>query len=149
MTIYFYKADEAYGCFSNFSSHSITCDGKLWLTVEHYYQAHKFYDSPDQWLMTKIYDVKTPEEAAAIGRNSQYRVRLDWEQVKQGIMEKAVTIKFNTYGQLQEILLATGEEIIMENSPTDYYWGCGKDGTGRNELGKILMKIRSKLRQGN
>jgi len=37
----------------------------------------------------------------------------------------------------------------MENSPTDYYWGCGKDGTGRNELGKILMKIRSKLRQGN
>ena len=37
--------------------------------------------------------------------------------------------------------------MIIEDSPTDYYWGCGKDKTGRNELGKILMKVRNKIRK--
>jgi N-glycosidase YbiA len=145
MTIYFYKVDQPYGCFSNFSPHPINCDGKIWLTVEHYYQAHKFYNSCDQWLMEKIYQVPTPQEAAAIGRNPDHKIRDDWEEVKSIIMEKGVLIKFQTHLDLKNILLATKEEFIIENSPKDYYWGCGKDGTGRNELGRILMKIRAKL----
>lgn len=146
MTIYFYKVDQPYGCFSNFSPHPINCAGKLWLTVEHYYQAHKFLHSRDQWLMDQIHEVKTPEEAAAIGRNIKYEMRPDWEEAKQDVMWKGVLTKFQTYHDIREILLATGSEMIVENSPRDYYWGCGKDGTGRNELGKILMKIRQKFR---
>ncbi len=146
MVIYFYKVNDSYGDFSNFSPHPIYCEEKCWLTVEHYYQANKFKNSPNQWLIDKIHSVQTPAEAAAIGRNLDYKIRSDWEEVKQNIMEKAVLIKFQTHFDLQKILLETGEEIIIENSPRDYYWGCGKDGTGRNELGKILMKVRAKLR---
>ena len=32
--------------------------------------------------------------------------------------------------------------ILVENSKIDSYWGIGKKGTGKNKLGKLLMKIR-------
>ena len=47
------------------------------------------------------------------------------------------------------MLLATGEEELIENAPGDYYWGCGRTGTGLNMLGKILMEVRNALRGEN
>lgn len=45
-------------------------------------------------------------------------------------------------------LLGTGDKEIVENAPFDYYWGCGKSGTGQNQLGKTLMQVRDQLRNG-
>ena len=61
-------------------------------------------------------------------------------------MEQGVLRKFQTHSEIKNILLGTGEELIVENSPIDYYWGCGKNGTGKNKLGLILMVVREKLR---
>lgn len=36
---------------------------------------------------------------------------------------------------------------VRENAPKDYYWGSGKDGSGKNRLGQILMEVRAILRQ--
>ena len=44
-------------------------------------------------------------------------------------------------------MLSTGEKVIVENAPGDYYWGCGKDGSGLNRLGQILEQVRKELRQ--
>ncbi len=46
------------------------------------------------------------------------------------------------------MLLATGDEDIIESAPTDTYWGVGRDGTGLNKLGKIIARIREELRAG-
>lgn len=54
--------------------------------------------------------------------------------------------KFQTYGDIRATLLETGEAHLVENSPIDYYWGCGKDGSGQNKLGQILMAVREILR---
>jgi N-glycosidase YbiA len=147
MTIYFYKAEGPYGCFSNFSPHSICINGQDWQTVEHYYQAQKFVGSVDERLIATIRSVPTPQAAAAIGRHPSHCLRSDWEQVKIAIMHEAVKIKFITHADIQTILLATGERPIVEDSPTDYYWGCGCDKTGQNHLGKILMSVRSEIYQ--
>jgi ribA/ribD-fused uncharacterized protein len=147
MTIYFYKVDDPYGCFSNFSPHPIQCLGLDWLTVEHYYQAQKFVNTQDQEIIELIRQAKTPKAAAALGRDPRRQIRLDWENVKQQVMREGVFIKFLTYPEIQEILLNTGEELIVEKSTTDYYWGCGQDGTGLNQLGKILMEVRETIRQ--
>ncbi len=148
MTILFYKACEPYGCFSNFSLHSIQLGGEVWQTSEHYYQAQKFMGTRDQTLCQCIRNAPSPEIAAAIGRDPRHLVRPDWEAVKVSIMHKAVLTKFMTYGDLTEILLSTGEQMIIENSPTDTFWGCGLDGHGQNHLGKILMRIRQERREG-
>ncbi|MBE9128968.1 MULTISPECIES: NADAR family protein [unclassified Coleofasciculus] len=143
MTIYFYGTREKpYGCFSNFSSHGFELDGVWWHTSEHYFQAQKFAGTPH---LEQIRQVKTPKDAASMGRDRSRPLRPDWEQVKDDIMRKAVLCKFETHADIREILLSTGDERIVENSPIDYYWGCGADGSGQNRLGQILMEIRERL----
>jgi N-glycosidase YbiA len=145
MTIYFYKVHDPYGCFSNFSPHGIHLDGKDWKTVEHYYQAQKFEGTADEWLVAEIWNAVTPEEAARLGRESCRICRADWSTLKTIVMREAVLTKFLVHLDLQEILLGTGNEKIVEDSPTDYFWGCGLDKTGQNYLGQILMSVRDEI----
>ena len=147
MTIYFYKVNEPYGCFSNFSPHEIHLQGTNWSTVEHYYQAQKFVGTIDAALVQMIYTAQTPEEAAALGRDRTRLVRPDWEQVKTEVMREAILKKFLTHRDIQAILISTENELIVENSPCDYFWGCGEDKTGDNHLGKILISVRQEIRQ--
>lgn len=53
--------------------------------------------------------------------------------------EKIRRKKFETHLEIRDLLLGTGEEELIESAPNDYYWGCGKHGTGQNKLGHILM----------
>lgn len=145
MTVYFYSAREVpYGCFSNFSPHGIQLDGAWWPTVEHYFQAQKFAGTP---FVEKIRLAYSPKHAANMGRDRKLPLRRDWEQVKDSIMLKAVQRKFETHKEQCELLIATGAEELVENAPSDYYWGCGADGTGTNKLGKTLMQVRDILKQ--
>jgi N-glycosidase YbiA len=145
MTIYFYSdREEPYGCFSNFSRHGFVMDKLWWNTSEHYFQAQKFIGTP---YLQQIQSVNTPKTAANLGRNRSFPLRRDWEQVKDNIMLRAVLCKFQIHLDIREILLGTGDESIVENAPSDYYWGCGKDGSGKNKLGLTLMQVRELLRQ--
>jgi hypothetical protein len=143
MTIYFYGTRTQYGCFSNFSRHGFELDGVWWSTSEYYFQAQKFAGTPHA---DQIREVKTPKEAARMGRDRSRPLRSDWERVKDDIMRKAVLRKFETHADIREVLLSTGDAPIVENAPGDYYWGCGADGSGKNMLGQILMEVREILR---
>jgi len=146
MTIYFYSVREVpYGCFSNFSTHGVELDDHWWPTSEHYFQAQKFVSTDPDWA-TKIRTAKSPKEAAKMGRDRRHPLCQDWEQVKDKIMHRAVLKKFQTHEDIQAILLATDNKPIVENAPGDYYWGCGKDGSGKNRLGEILIAVRETLR---
>ncbi len=50
-------------------------------------------------------------------------------------MRRAVLRKFEEHADIRAVLLATGDAVIVENAPSDYYWGCGADGSGQNKLG--------------
>lgn len=147
MAIYFYKVKDAFGCFSNFSPHAIYINGQHWQTVEHYYQAQKFVNTKDQDAIQLIWAANTPEYAAALGRDRTRQIRPDWELVNLSIMREAVLTKFLTHLDIQKILLSTGDQIIIEDSPTDYYWGCGLEKNGQNHLGKILVSVREEIRK--
>ena len=95
---------------------------------------------------TLIRKAETPRQAKNLGRDRSIPLRSDWEQVKDEVMRLPVRAKFETHREARETLLATGEEEIIEDSPTDYYWDCGADGTGKNMLGRILMEVRAELR---
>ena len=145
MPILFYSSRGEYGPFSNFSKHGVEMDGKWYRTTEHYFQSQKF-DNPEYRERIRI--AHTPKDAARLGRSRKVRLRPDWEKVKDGIMFDAVLKKFETHDEIRDLLLSTGDENIIENAPGDYYWGCGKDGTGKNKLGLILMEVRERLRAG-
>ena len=44
------------------------------------------------------------------------------------------------------LLLETEARELIENAPSDYYWGCGQTGTGKNRLGHLLMELRAALK---
>lgn len=41
---------------------------------------------------------------------------------------------------------ASGDIVLMEHTSRDSYWADGGDGSGVNMLGKILMRVRSRLK---
>jgi len=144
MTISFYGSREKpYGCFSNFSSHGFELDGAWWPTNEHYFQAQKFVGVA---YADQIRQARSPTEAARMGRRRLHSLRSDWEDVKDQVMLEGVLRKFETHADIRLVLLSTGDELLVENAPKDYYWGCGADESGQNKLGKILMTVRTLLR---
>ncbi len=144
MTIKFYSTQNEFGEFSNFSAHGIEMNGQWYKTTEHYFQSQKFDDAA---YREEIRIARTPKDAANLGRSRNVKLRADWEDVKIDIMRDAVRKKFNTHKTLKELLLSTGDEYLIEAAPGDYFWGCGKDGSGQNWLGVILMEIRTELQQ--
>jgi len=141
--IHFYGVSAEYGCFSNFSPHPIRLGGKTWPTSEHYFQGRKFVGTPDE---EEVRLAKSPMIAARMGRSRKRPLRKDWESVKDTIMFEAVLAKFTQHEGPREILLATGDATIVERTENDSYWGDGGDGSGKNRLGQILMRVREELR---
>lgn len=70
-----------------------------------------------------------------------------WPDIKLVVMEEVLRIKF-AIPELKDLLLSTGDLPIFEgNTWGDYFWGCHFETLeGENNLGKLLMKIRSDLR---
>lgn len=142
MAIYFYKINDEYGCFSNFAHYGFELDGKSWMTSEHYFQAQKFAGTEYEEIIRLL---DNPMKAAEMGRNRDLPLREDWEQVKDDIMRKAVRAKFIQNKEIRDVLMSTGKETIIEKTTDDYYWGCGKAGSGKNMLGIILMEVREEF----
>lgn len=141
MTIKFYKSIPPYGYMNNFCKAKMTVYGRIWETVEHAYQAQKTLIPGE---INKIWAASSPREARNMGQLVQ--MRPDWDLIKDHVMKECVLAKFKQHPELAEQLLSTEDEELVEDSPIDWYWGCGKDGTGKNMLGKTLMQVRKELR---
>lgn len=138
----FYEPDDPHGYLSNFSSYSVDIDGRHWPTTEHYYQAQKFINT-DAYEQVAV--AATPAECFALSRDLAAYVRPDWADVKDLVMERAISAKFAQHPRLAFWLVATGDSVIKEHSHKDNYWGDGGDGSGQNKLGRILMHERRAL----
>lgn len=141
--IKFYSVSEKYGEFSNFALFSIKLKGKVWKTTEHYFQAQKFDKKEYQ---EKIRKAATPMKAAQLGRSRKERILKNWDNRKDNVMYDALKAKFSQYEELKKILIETGDKTLIEHTENDSYWGDGGDGTGKNRLGKLLMKLRDELK---
>ncbi len=140
----FYSVSDEFGEFSNFAAFPIELDGKIWPTSEHYFQAQKF---DDEAYREKIRSMPSPMIAARLGRSRKQKLRRDWESVKVEVMRQAVIAKFSQHEELKTLLLSTGDAKLVERTANDDYWGDGGDGSGKNMLGRILMQIRSNLKE--
>lgn len=120
-------------------------DNMQWPTTEHYFQAQKFVGTPYEEAIRRL---SFPREAFDFSRKPEvsYWRRSDWEQVKDDIMHKALLAKFTQHEWLQRLLLDTEDRELVEHTRNDSYWGDGGDGSGKNHLGKLLMKVRQTLR---
>jgi len=92
----------------------------------------------------------TPGEAKRAGRT--ILLREDWNEVRLIIMLQLLRQKFRQ-PKLGKMLLDTGSDYIVEgNQWHDSFWGvCScqkcKDIQGQNNLGRLLMQVRSEIAQ--
>ncbi len=121
-------------------------DGKFYIfpTVEHYYQAMKFYASDERFHT--IMNLKNPDEARLITKTPEYKInrRVDFDKNKFNIMEKGMRAKFMQNLEAAEMLKATKKDVLIKSCVVCYKCGFG-EGSTQNRMGKILMKIRAEL----
>jgi len=138
--IRFVSDREHYGFMSNFYSVEFTYRGRQYKTAEHAFQEAKTNDA--SWRR-RIREAATPKEAKRLGR--QCPMDAQWDHHKISVMRDIVLAKFQSNPKLAAKLVATEKRLLEEDAPWDSFWGTGRDGTGRNELGRVLMVVRREL----
>ena len=140
----FYHSDQPWGELSNFSEHAVFLRGKVWPTVEHFYQAQKFAGSEHE---ESIRCCRTPTLAKSRAGKFADSRRRDWASLKEEVMLEGLRAKFGQHPDLRGRLLATRKRLLVEHTGQDGYWGDAGDGTGLNRLGHLLMQVRAELQR--
>ncbi|KAJ7081843.1 hypothetical protein B0H15DRAFT_447995 [Mycena belliarum] len=143
--LFYHKTDPHYG-FTNFSPHAVVYDNKRYPTSEHLFQSFKFQPHRPQLAEHIRTCSERPSVAFSEARRFQPEVRSDWKDVNIQMMDLALWHKFTQHASLRKELLATDDAELIEDSDKDSFWGVGADRRGRNELGKALERLRTKLR---
>lgn len=127
---------------SNFYPRGLWLNKKWYRTREHAYQAKKFADPQLHELIRLTPNARTAKYQA---RQHQAEVRANWHDLSLDVMEDVVYQFFKQWPDVSMKLIDTGDEHLEEkNYWYDTFWGTC-NGVGENHLGKILMKVRTRL----
>lgn len=146
--ILFNHKTKGYQYLSNFYPSKITIDGKVYFHVEGYYQSCKhvgIHDNLAESIRKQNNPLACKNLACSVplskSRSEEWHSTIKLEVMKRGILEK-----FKSDTVLREKLLATNDLELVEHAPWDNYWGDGPSGDGVNMLGKILVEVRTIIR---
>lgn len=121
-------------------------DGKFYdfPTVEHYYQAMKFYAADPRFEV--ITNLKNPDDARLLTKTPEYKVnrRKDFNKIKFAVMKQALRAKFAQNPDAAELLKQTKDATLIKSCAVCYQCGFG-EGCGENRFGKFLMQIRDEI----
>lgn len=129
------------GCWrflSNFYTTPVHYEGIDYISSEHAYQAAKTLDVTKRQAIAKLRTAGAAKRAGVVERDN-------WDEIKYTIMHEIVSIKFANPAMKNLLLSTEDDELIEENDHGDTYWGTCR-AVGHNNLGKILMAVRSRLK---
>lgn len=147
----FRKTNEEFGGLSNMAGgYPIVLGRIIAKTSEALYQAARFPHRPE--LQQLILEQKSPMTAKMKSKPYRHDSRSDWEHVRTKVMRWTLRAKLYQSAAFRDLLLATGERPIVEDSRKDRFWGAVPTGfnelVGENILGRLLMELREELRAG-
>lgn len=128
---------------SNYHICEIIFEDREYTSTESAYQSAKFPDS-----MRKQFQHISPVEAKKLGNALKLNrdQRDAWDMKRLDVMEEVCKYKFHNNHEVRKKLLETGDRYLEEtNYWGDVWWGVYQS-KGYNHLGKLLMKIRSGLK---
>lgn len=145
------------GVLSNFEKCYIKYKGHLFATTEQAFMWEKAVFFNDQESANKIIKEENPAKAKKLGREVKNFDDSKWSKVCYEIMYKINYEKYFQNTRLKNILLNTGDKVLVEANPRDRRWAIGlpaeddrvldeSQWQGENLLGKVLMQVRDELK---
>ena len=132
-------------------------DHQRYVTAEQFMMAGKARAFGDDEALARILAQPDPAACKALGRAVRRFDAATWATVRFDLVTRGNVAKFGQDPALRGHLLATGDAILVEASPTDRIWGIGLGRNdpraadpatwrGRNLLGFALVRARGILR---
>jgi ribA/ribD-fused uncharacterized protein len=99
---------------------------------------------------------KSPKEQKALGKSIRGFSHEEWDKIKSDVVTAGNIAKFGQNKHLKNIILGTGDRLLVEAASKDRVWGIGytekhamrfRKHWGENQLGLALMKAREHLRK--
>ena len=118
---------------------SIIFEQEIYPSIEHAYQAAKTFDV---YARDLIKNAKSVGAARRLGRNVP--LQLNWDNNRVAVMKGFLDQKFSGSDELRVKLLNTGDAELVAGG--DSFWG-NTGYHGKNQLGKLLMELRSSLNE--
>lgn len=142
---------------SQFHPCDFELDGVRYRWAEQWMMASKARLFGDAEALDLIMRAARPRECQAVGRTVQGFDLAEWVHYAFEIVVAGNVAKFGQSDALREYLLGTGDDILVEASPSDKLWGIGRSvldplahdplqWRGLNQLGFALTKARALLR---
>lgn len=133
-------------------------DGHTYNCCEQYMMYKKAILFDDIDTAQKILSELKPAKQQKLGRSIKSFNSQLWDKHKFGIVWYGNFLKYSQHMDLRDRLLQTDNKILAEASPYDLVWGVGfradddqilnpDNWTGQNLLGKVLMSIRSAIKE--
>lgn len=153
--ILFFRPYNKYGEFSNWYKSDFVSEGITFHSTEQYLMYKKAMLFNDTEVAQEVLASTNEGQIKKLGRKVRNYNDSVWSQERFNIMVDGLIGKFSQNNTLKELLLNTGNSIIVECSPYDRIWGVGisvddaeqgKEFRGDNLLGKALMQARDYIR---
>lgn len=148
------KVKDPYGWLGNMSPYPVEWEGVTYRTTEALFQCMRFEEGHKAWDM--IREQKSPMAAKMVAkglRGETSIVPLGSEDVRN--MLRCLKLKIQTYPDLRQALIETGERTIIEDCTkrprgSGLFWGAAlteHGWAGINMLGFLWQKIRDKVKE--
>ena len=143
--VFFYEQE--FYVLSNFSAFRLRWKNLDFDTSEAAYHWEKFSDNTyyHEKIRKELLSCRSAHETYYVARVYMHYKRQDWNDVKIPIMKSILEAKVDQHPYVKEKLIQTKNRELIEDSWRDDFWGWGPNKNGRNELGKLWMKIRSEI----
>lgn len=148
----YFQSEHAY--LSNFALTPIVEGNMVYLSAEHMYQAQKCRHMKDEGRLKQVVEAVTPLEAKRIA--DALTETQDWKDIRDTIMERVVSAKFDQNKHLADLLVKTGS-VPLNEATRNSHFGIGvnlhakeikdKGYHGENKLGRVLMAKRNNIRE--
>lgn len=137
--------EEPWHYLSPFSAHEIEIWGETFKTHEHAYQSKRFKFGPER---DKVKNAKSPLQAWLLAqeykKNKDIFIDYSREELEK-ITEELFRAKAEQHEEIREILKRLKSRGILKIFGTDPNWGTGRDGSGKNFMGKLWMQISEEM----
>jgi ribA/ribD-fused uncharacterized protein len=128
---------------SAFSGHMVEYQGVLYPTVEHAYHCQRYSDPK---IIEEIKHARSAKIAWQISQKYKAQQIPDFDTRKVEVMEDICRAKLEQHEDVREVLRDSGDAAIIKTYP-DPFWGIGLNGEGKNELGKIWIRLREEFKK--